>query len=402
MYEYKVGNWRCISENQYPYEKASQGENLKTCYIYNDSRKRFPAIAPMDAHFQDVLEHGVRGLYTQTEEKTPCEVALNLAYFEGALEAAIEHLENWQRLLQKKKRIHLLGLGDVGATLAIGLKLIDQGSIEYLGIYDLNPNSVNRWEMELNQILDVSFEVRTLEEHELMDCDVFLFCASKAVPKVGDETKDVRMVQFEENAKIAAIYAQKARETQFKGLFCVVSDPVDLLCKKVYETSHLDPNGLWDGRGLFPEQVRGFGLGVMHGRALYYSRKEHLKYETKGRVFGPHGSALVVIEDIEDETLKHASELTRKVTTSNLQMREWGYKPYVAPALSSGAKSILASIDQEWHYSASYVDGVFWGTKQKMTPNGTVFESIRLSDTVFDRVYTAYRYLEETWETLHY
>lgn len=402
MFAYRIGNWRCLSENQLNFEKASEKDVLKTCYVYSDNRRRLPAIAPMDSHFQAVLDYGVKGLYVEDELKMTSDIAVNLDYFQGDLEAAVTHLDQWQALMQKKKRVHLLGLGDVGATLAIGLKLLDQESVAYLGIYDLNPNSVNRWEMELNQILDVPFEVKAIEEHELMDCDVFLFCASKAVPKIGDESKDVRMVQFEENAKIVAIYAQKARAAAFKGLFCVVSDPVDLLCKKAYEASQVNSEGIVDGNGLLPEQVRGFGLGVMHGRALYYSRREALNYETKGRVYGPHGSALVVIEDVEDVSLAHSEFLTQKVTTSNLQMREWGYKPYVAPALSSGAKSILSCINQQWHYSASYLDGVFWGTRQKLTDQGTVYEALKLPTPVFERVYKAYRYLEETWETLHY
>ena len=55
-----------------------------------------------------------------------------------------------------------------------------------------------------------------------------------------------------------------ARENHFQGLFCVVSDPVDPLCRAVLLESNKNEAGELDGQGLFPHQVRGFGLGVMN------------------------------------------------------------------------------------------------------------------------------------------
>ena len=63
----------------------------------------------------------------------------------------------------------------------------------------------------------------------------------------------------------------------------------DPLCRAVLEESNRDETGRWDGGGLFSHQVRGFGLGVMQARAMYYARKEprFAAFLTEGRTYGP-------------------------------------------------------------------------------------------------------------------
>ena len=53
---------------------------------------------------------------------------------------------------QKKQRLHILALGDVGTTLLIGLRLLGAADIESIGICDLNEKNLSRLEMEINQI----------------------------------------------------------------------------------------------------------------------------------------------------------------------------------------------------------------------------------------------------------
>ena len=63
-------------------------------------------------------------------------------------------------------------------------------------------------------------------------------------------------------------------------------------------------------------------------------------------------------------------ELTHRTVTANLVMREIGFKPYVAPALSSGALSILLTLRGAWHCGSVFLDGVFMGVKNRYTPAG--------------------------------
>ena len=49
-------------------------------------------------------------------------------------------------------------------------------------------------------------------------------------------------------------------------------------------------------------------------------------------------------------------------------MREIGFKPYVAPALSSGALSLLLTLRGEWHCGSVFLDGVVHGGEEPLYP----------------------------------
>ena len=81
-------------------------------------------------------------------------------------------------------------------------------------------------------------------------------------------------------------------------------------------------------------------------------------------------------------------ELTRLTVTANLKMREIGFKPYVAPALSSGALSLLLCLRGQWHCSSTYLDGVFMGARNRVLPTGTELERLPLPQALRDRLQT--------------
>lgn len=295
----------------------------------------------------------------------------------------------------EKVRVNLLALGDVGSTLLMGLRLMGGDVISSIGICDLREGVAQRWEFELNQIqlpgpYDVLPPVEIVSPEQLFDGDVFLFCASRFVPDTAVKTGDVRMAQYRLNRELAALYAQKARQARYRGLFCVVSDPVDPLCRAVLTESNRAPSGEMDYQGLFSHQVRGFGLGVMNARAAYYARKDprFASFLTEGRSFGPHGEDLVIANSIDryDDGLSRL--LTERTVHANLQMRELGFKPYIAPALSSGALSLLLCLRGRWHCSSTYLDGVFMGARNRVLPTGTELERLPLPQALQDRLQT--------------
>ena len=67
-------------------------------------------------------------------------------------------------------------------------------------------------------------------------------------------------------------------------------------------------------------------------------------------------------------------------------MRELGYKPYVAPALSSGALSVLACLRGEWHYSSVFLEGVFFGIRNRLTDAGCEMERLELPEELTARL----------------
>ena len=295
----------------------------------------------------------------------------------------------------EKVRVNLLALGDVGSTLLMGLRLMGGDVISSIGICDLREGVTQRWEFELNQIqlpgpYDVLPPVEIVSPEQLFDGDVFLFCASRFVPDTAVKTGDVRMAQYRLNRELAALYAQKARQARYRGLFCVVSDPVDPLCRAVLTESNRAPSGEMDYQGLFSHQVRGFGLGVMNARAAYYARKDprFASFLTEGRSFGPHGEDLVIANSIRNYDDALSRRLTEQAVRANLRMRELGFKPYIAPALSSGALSLLLCLRGQWHCSSTYLDGVFMGARNRVLPTGTELERLPLPQALQDRLQT--------------
>ncbi|MFI3174595.1 MAG: lactate dehydrogenase [Bacillota bacterium] len=351
-------------------------------------KKSIPEIIIRERLTKDTIENGVTLVNTNWR---------SLEEWETLFEKKATRLEE-----KKKNRVHLLALGDVGSTVLTALKLLGGDCIDTLGIYDVSPNVCKRWESELNQAMypfdsEAMPEVVILEESELFACDVFIFCASKGIPKVGDAVKDVRMAQLEANQGIISSFAKKARESKFDGLFAVVSDPVDPLCKTAFVASNTDESGEFDGKGLLPEQIQGYGLGVMNGRAVYYAKQDK-KFEmflSEGRAYGPHGGDLVIANSIENYDDELSLELTKLAVESNLKTRDLGFKPYVAPAISSAAISILLTMRGEWHYSSNFLAGVYMGCKNRTTAHGLEIEFLPLVEKLYKRIETAYVNLEK-------
>ncbi len=334
--------------------------------------------------------------------------ALEAAVAGGRVTAVNTDRPGWEEALTwspktGKKRVNLLAIGDVGSTLLTGLKLLGGDVIQSIGICDLSDQITARWEFEMGQVaLPWNYgafpEVEVISPEKLFDCDLFVFVASKGIPPVGSQVKDVRMAQFEANAGIVKHYAKMARAARFQGLWAAVSDPVDPLAKTAYLESNKDENGNWDGQGLRPEQVQGFGLGVMNARAAYYAKREAklASFLTEGRSFGPHGTGLWIANSVEHYDEAISRELTEKTVTANLQMRALGFKPYVAPALSSGALSLLLTLRGEWHCGSVFLDGVYMGVKNRYTPAGIETELLEhIPDQLFAHIREAAEHLKE-------
>ena len=332
---------------------------------------------------------------------------LAAALAEGKLTVVNRSRPNWERALEPqktgKKQVNILAIGDVGSTLLTGLKLLGGDVIDRIGICDLSEQLTARWEFEMGQVslpwdYDAFPKVVTVDTDHLFDCDVLVFVASRGIPPVGSGVKDVRMAQFESNAAIVRHYARMAREKRFRGLWAAVSDPVDPLAKTAYLESNRDENGNWDGMGLLPEQVQGYGLGVMNARAAYYAKRDErfASFLTDGRAYGPHGNGLWIANSLTsyDEDLSRA--LTEQTVTANLKMRELGFKPYVAPALSSGALSLLLTLRGEWHCGSVFLDGVYMGCKNRYTPAGIETELLpSIPDALFSHIEEAANILKE-------
>lgn len=404
MFFYKFKDKYLFSlKDEYSYKRVSESEALDISHeLYfltkinkEASKKTFAVAHTSDLYIEEEnlellklceernVPDGIRDLINQRKIKA---VNTEYNYYEDSIYFEVN----------KRKTVHILALGDVGSTLLTGLKLLGGSCIEAIGIYDRSQDKVNRWEYEMNQTswpneYDALPEVYGINKDELFECDMFIFCASKGVPPVGAEVSDVRMVQFEQNAVLIGEYAKIAADKGFKGIFAVVSDPVDLLCKTVLKKS----------RGILaPEQIKGYGLGVMNARAAYYAKKhrEFSQFLTEGRAFGPHGNDLVIADSINSYNNDLSVKLTELAVKANIEVRKTGFKPFVAPALSSGAISIICTLEGKWHYSSNYIGGVYMGAKNRNIPAGLEIEKIAMPEQLFERLKKTYERLRAMGE----
>ena len=196
---------------------------------------------------------------------------------------------------------------------------------------------------------------------------------------------------------LAESFARQAREADFRGLFAVLSDPVDPLCRAVWRASNTGPGGELDYLGLLPEQVQGFGLGVMSARAAYFAKQDprFASFFTEGRAFGPHGQGLVVANSIRHYDDALSRELTQLTLEANLRIRDLGFKPYVAPAISSGALQLLLALRGEWHCSSAPLGGIWFGCLNRFGCYGLEIETLELPETLFARLRETERALRE-------
>ena len=126
----------------------------------------------------------------------------------------------------------------------------------------------------------------------------------------------------------------------------------------------------------------------MNARAAYYAKKDprFADFLTDGRSFGPHGEDLVLANSITRYDDALSRELTELTAHANLEMRRMGFKPYVAPALSSGALSLLLCLRGQWHCSSAYLGGVFMGGRNRATASGIEFERLPLPKALLARL----------------
>jgi len=320
-----------------------------------------------------------------------------------AFERCFDVLAAYHARRGKPARLALVGLGDVGGAALTGLVLLGAGTVGEIGIYDTDEKRCERYELELNQILPLRDgaeppRVTILPRERLFDCDALLFTATRGVPEVGAEGHDVRMAQYEANRELLSAYARGARESGFAGLFFQISDPVDLLSRAVFFESNRTDTGAFDGRGLLPEQVRGLGLGVMRARALYHARRGGID-TTELCAFGPHGAGLVIANapnEGYDDAL--SVRLTDETERANLAVRALGYKPYIAPGLSSACVSVLRALHGEWHDAAVPMGGVWFGCRSRLGGLGPEVLRTPLHGALMRRVEASYARLKEMGE----
>lgn len=257
----------------------------------------------------------------------------------------------------KINKIAIIGLGNVGSTLLQGMVLSDS-SLSKVGeiiVLDTNQPLLKRWEMECNQICSPQTNhpiVKIGHTEDLPDVELILFCVTSGVPKLGEEEKtDVRLSQFAGNSSILKSYLNGLMDADYRGLFAVMSDPVDHLTRFAIEYT----------RGkMEPAQFVGLGHGVMFARAHYLAPEKDKKHLW---ATGTHGDLAFIIDDVRNFNEKESARITGETISLNIKVRELGYLPYVAPGMSSGVLSVISLLNGQPFFGTLWNGKMAWGSK---------------------------------------
>lgn len=121
----------------------------------------------------------------------------------------------------------------------------------------------------------------------------------------------------------------------------------------------------------------------MNARAAYFAKQDprFRSFLLDGRSYGPHGQGLVIANSLSHYDDGLSRELTELVATANLRIRELGFKPYVAPAISSGAMQLLLTLRRSWHCSSVALGGIWFGVRNRLTAAGLEIETALFAHT---------------------
>lgn len=306
---------------------------------------------------------GEKGVSLLFKPRHPLEFPVHVVTKEDALKASLD-------IPRKPYTLSILGLGDVGGTLLIGLRLLGKDILEEIKIFDLDVQKRRRYYLECNEISDGTPMPSVTEAglDSIFQTDCLVFTVSLFIPPVGSDVKDVRLVQFEKNKAVLLDYARQAEAAGFKGYYFIVSDPVDLLCMSLMKEGNIESH-----------RIRGFGLGVMEARARFIAKELNVFSEDL-RTFGPHGKGLVVVNSLKNYDKTISKDLTKRTEIENFRIRETGFKPYIGPALSSGSISILKALDGKEHLSTWFNGYVFMGSRNTIEAGYTKPDKISLTE----------------------
>jgi len=133
----------------------------------------------------------------------------------------------------------------------------------------------------------------------------------------------------------------------------------------------------------------------MAARAAYYAPTIGLD-PAQIAVFGPHGQGLVAANRTDDGYDPEISEqLSRLTREANLRVRDLGFKPYIAPGISSAAVSILQMADGRFHHGAVPLGSAYFGCRSRFTKQGLQLRRENLNQNLLLHLQDAYDALAE-------
>ena len=211
----------------------------------------------------------------------------------------------------------IVGTGNVGASIAFAL-LNQRTPVNELILTDINADDARGEAMDLSDALAVApsyLKITAGDLTDAKDCDVIVITAG-APQKDG---KQSRLALLKDNAKILKNIVEKIMKSGFKGIFIIVSNPVDVL-------SYLT----WQWSGLPSHQVIGSGT-VLDSARLRHRIAEELNIHPKSvhaYQVGEHGDSELTLWSLGDIGGEALTDLIKKPARDKISqfVRDEAYK----------------------------------------------------------------------------
>ncbi len=312
-----------------------------------------------------------------------------------------------------RKKITVVGAGNVGASVAAYLSAQELGDVVVVDILDGVPQGKSLDMFQASPILGVDTEMAGANDYDATaDSDLVIITAGIA-RKPGMSRDDL----LKTNVKIVGEVAEKAAKVSPNTIFIIVSNPLDAMVYTAWKKSGFTPRKVIGMAGVLDAaRFRGFIArelateGDMNGDKIPVSVED-----IHALVLGGHGDSMVpltrfsfvggipVTHFIKPERLEQLVQWTRDGGAEIVSLLKTG-SAYYAPAAAAVemAKSILRDKKRVLPVAA-YLDGefsqtgVFVGVPAILGANGVEkVIDLKLTDTeqaAFDKSLAAVRSL---------
>ncbi|MGB5917647.1 malate dehydrogenase [Arcobacter sp.] len=234
----------------------------------------------------------------------------------------------------KNKKVGIIGVGNVGSTLAY--TLASKGICEKIVLKDIRENIVKAMALDISQAANAASS-RTIvsaakDSSDLKDCDVIVITAG--IPRKPGMSRDDLLLT---NAKIMKIVVKDIEEQAPNAIIIVVSNPLDVMVYTALKVSKFPKNqiigmaGILDSARMshFILEKLGYGAGQINASVMGGHGDDMVPLPNFSTVAGVHLSEVLSSQDIEDiveKTKNGGAQIVKYLETGSA---------YYAPAHST-------------------------------------------------------------------
>ncbi len=196
------------------------------------------------------------------------------------------------------KKVGIVGVGNVGASLAFSLAI--KGTCKQIVLKDLRENVVQAMALDIAQAASVSNSktLISVEKEDFKNCDVIVITAG--LPRKPGMSRDDLLLT---NAKIMKSVFEDIQEDNPNAIYIIVSNPLDAMVYTALKVSKLPKN-----------RILGMA-GILDSARMEYFIREKLGYgegEIDAKVMGGHGDDMVPLPSYTTVQGKKLTEILSK------------------------------------------------------------------------------------------